>query len=157
MDGESRDLARILEGLVSVLVGTRDGANRPECLIAAGLVVEPGGRRVTVFLPEATSAKTIENLRDNAAIAVCMDRPTTHRAVQMKGRCAGIRPAGPEDRPAMEAAAAAFFAEVEAIGVPPRAIRRLAAWPCLVVSVDVEDVFVQTPGPGAGEPYRGRA
>jgi hypothetical protein len=152
----SDDLAAFLESGISVLVGTRDALLCPESSRAFGARVEPGREEVTVFMPPAFSTRSFENLRDNGRIAVCFSRPLDHRSIQLKGQVLELRECGAEDRPALERyarLAAQTFAE---IGIPRRVMARLAFWPCRAVRFRVESVFVQTPGPGAGDPL-GRA
>lgn len=51
--------------------------------------------------------------------------------------------------------AAAFDAEVAAIGLPPAALRRRNCWPCTAATFAVREAYEQTPGPRAGEPLDG--
>ena len=123
-------LAPLVEGLVAVHVATRDAALVPDEVMAAAALLEPDGRSLTVYLPDATSATALANLRENGQIAVVLSQPLTHRTVQLKGRVETIRPAGEDEREAVERFAAAFDVEVAAIGLPPAALRRRNRWPC---------------------------
>ena len=145
-------LAPLLEGLVAVHVATRDAALVPDEVMAAAALLEPDGRSLTVYLPDATSATALANLRENGQIAVVLSQPLTHRTVQLNGRVETIRPAGEDEREAVERFAAAFDAEVAAIGLPPAALRRRNRWPCTAATFAVREGFEQTPGPRAGEP-----
>lgn len=147
-----KNLTSLLEGLVAVHVGTRDAALVPDGVLGAAALPEPDGRRVTVYLPVATSATSVANLRENGAIAVTLSQPLTHRTVQLKGRAESIRPAREDEREAVERQAAGFDAEVVAIGLPPEAVRRRTRWPCHAVTFAVAEAYEQTPGPNAGEP-----
>ncbi|MBP7674876.1 MAG: pyridoxamine 5'-phosphate oxidase family protein [Thermoanaerobaculia bacterium] len=150
--GAPGKLAPLLEGLVAVHVATRDAALVPDEVMAAAALLEPDGRSLTVYLPDATSATALANLRENGQIAVVLSQPLTHRTVQLKGRVETIRPAGEDEREAVERFAAAFDAEVAAIGLPPAALRRRNRWPCTAATFAVREGFEQTPGPRAGEP-----
>lgn len=145
-------LASLLEGLVAVHVATRDAALVPDEEMAAAALLEPDGRSLTVYLPEATSETALGNLRDNGEIAVVLSQPITHRTVQLKGRVGSLRAAREEEREAVERFAAAFDAAVAAIGLPPAALRRRNRWPCTAATFVVREGFEQTPGPRAGEP-----
>jgi hypothetical protein len=149
------NLVPLLEGLVAVHVATRDADLVPDEVMAAAAHVEPDGRRLTVFLPVATSETSLANLRENGAIAVVLSQPLTHRTVQLKGRAETIRPARDDERETVERGAAGFDAEVEAIGLPPAAVRRRTKWPCQAVTFAVAEAYEQTPGPRAGEPLAG--
>jgi len=145
-------LASLLEGLVAVHVATRDAALVPDEVMAAAALLELDGRSLTVYLPDATAGTALANLRDNGEVAVVLSQPLTHRTVQLKGRVETIRPAGEDEREAVERFAAAFDAEVAAIGLPPAALRRRTRWPCAAATFAVREAYEQTPGPRAGEP-----
>lgn len=151
------DLVGFLESGVSVLVGTRDARLVPDATRAVGARVENGGGELTVFLPAATSAIALANVRDNGRVAVCFSRAFDHRAVQVKGRAVEVRDAGEPERPLVDRYRAALADAWSHVGVPPRATLRLAHWPCHAVRLRVEGLFLQTPGPGAGAPLVGGA
>lgn len=148
----SEELAELIASGVDVYVATRNAALEPDSMLAIGVRVHADGCALTVYLPEALSASTLANLRDNGEIAVTMVRPRDHRAVQIKGRSIDIRPSGEDDRERQLVCRAALVEQLAAVGVPRTAARRLTWWPSVAVCVKVSDVFAQTPGPGAGEP-----
>lgn len=141
----------LLQTGVSVVVGTRDAAMMPECTRAWGIHLGPDLATVTIFLSEAISRKTLENLRDNGMIAVTCTRPTDHVTCQLKGRIRSIRPVTAHDREVSLRWHRDFMGELRAIGVPPELSEAWIAEPALAVEIDVTDVFDQTPGPGAGK------
>lgn len=147
------DLPRLLAGHDAVVVGGRDAALRPACGLAAGVTFggEPG--RVTAYLPEATSADLLACLEENGRIAVVFEEILSHHTIQLKGEVVEMRPASEEERPAVEQALEGFFRQVEAIGGAPGVVRRRRRWPCRAVTFAVTDVFEQTPGPRAGNPF----
>lgn len=145
-------VARGLEGLAAIHVATRDAALVPDEVMASAAVLSGDGERLTVYLPDATSATSLANLRENGAIAVALSEPLTHRTVQLKGRAEEIRPAREDEREAVLRHAGSFDAQVEAIGLPPAVVRRRAKWPCQAVTFQVAGAWEQTPGPGAGAP-----
>lgn len=149
------DLAEFLESTVSILVGSRDDFLFPESVRAMGARVEPGGKELTVFLPEATNASTLANLRSNGRIAVCFSRPADHQSVQLKGSVREIAPAPDSDRERIERYRAGLAKALGEYGMPPRISYRVAYWPSQAVRVEIESMFVQTPGPGAGDPLPG--
>jgi hypothetical protein len=144
------DLVEFFESGVSILVGTRDADLRPACARAIGASVRAAQRVVTIYLPEAAAARTVANLRDNHRIAVTFSRPLTHYSVQIKGACASVRPSGDEDRAAQQRYRAAYIEQLHAIGLPRTVSARIAWWPSLAVDIDVQELFIQTPGPNAG-------
>lgn len=144
------ELARFFASGVSIQVGTRDASLCPEDIRGMGCRVE-GEAELTVFLPDAVAEQTLANLRDNGRIAVCFTRPADHRTIQVKGRALAVVPAAPGDRADIDRYRGGLVQELGAVGIPSRLILRLSHWPCHAVRMRVEQVFVQTPGPGAGE------
>jgi hypothetical protein len=61
------EIASFLESGVSILVGTRDARLLPESIRAIGARVEAEGAELVLFLPDAVSATTLANLRENGA------------------------------------------------------------------------------------------
>lgn len=151
-----RDLPHILEGLSAIVVGTRDDALVPACVLGAGVAADPSGR-VTIFVPEVTGGETFANVARNGRVSVTLEHIPTHRTVQIKGRCLEMRPAVEAERPIVDRIQEAFLADVEAIGAPGDA-RRRRRWPCRAITFEVAEIYEQTPGPHAGFPFgEGRA
>jgi hypothetical protein len=148
----SAELASFLESGVSILVGTRDARLFPECTRALGARVEAGGAELTIFLPDATSAVTVDNLRQNGRLAVAFSRAHDLRSFQLKGRLLELCPATESDRDRIERYRCAWAGALAVVGMPPRITLRVVHWPAQAVRVRVEAIFVQTPGPGAGAP-----
>jgi hypothetical protein len=147
-------LPRLLEGLSVIAVGTRDADLVPSCVHAVGVAFDAAGR-MTVYVPEASGAESLANVAAGGSVAVVFEKPMTHRTVQVKGRCVALRPAGEADRAAVERWAERFAADVIAVGAPVGPSRRIRRWPCRAVTLEVTDVFEQSPGPHAGERLAG--
>ncbi|MGD8395181.1 MAG: hypothetical protein PVF43_06875 [Candidatus Eiseniibacteriota bacterium] len=147
----SQELVPLIESGVSVLVGSRDAELVPEAMRGMGVRVEPGQAEVTVFLPAATAARTLSNLRATRRLAVCCSRARDHRGIQLKGEVISDRPADDADRRFVERYQQSLVESWTQVGVPPRITLRIAHWPCHAVRLRVTSLFVQTPGPGAGE------
>jgi predicted pyridoxine 5'-phosphate oxidase superfamily flavin-nucleotide-binding protein len=141
----------LLETGVSVVVGTRDATLTPDCTRAWGIRVGKDRASVTIFLTEAISGKTLQNLKENGQVAISCTRPTDHVACQLKGRLRTIRPANPRDREHSKSWHREFVGELVAIGVPASVGEAWITEPALAVDIAVTDVFHQTPGPGTGE------
>ena len=144
------ELATFAESGLSMHIGTRDGQLRPAVTRAVGLRVWPGGSQLTLYLAEATSRACVANLRENGKLAVTFSRPATHETVQIKGSVREVREATPEERPFVEDYRERFAQNLAPAGLPPRLTRRLRCWPAFAVDLEIEAVFAQTPGPGAG-------
>jgi hypothetical protein len=154
----TEELAEFIQSGVSIQLGTRDARLAPDCVRLVGARVEAavGGERngVTLFLPFATGAKSLANLKDNGRIAVCFSRPADHRSIQLKGQALSLEPAVLSDRPVVDRYRAELADVLSVLGVPPRTLLRIGHWPCTAARFLVESVFVQTPGPGAGDRLR---
>lgn len=145
------EVVPFLESGVSLSIGTRDSELIPEVMrITGGLRVDPSRRRATVYFAVATGAPTAKNLRDNGFIAVCASEPKTHRTFQLKGRLIELRDARSDERPLIEKYVSEFVVELAAIGLPPQITSRLTRWPSYAATFEMDDLFVQTPGPKAG-------
>ena len=147
----SPELARLVQSGVSILVGTRGASLTPEGLRAVGARVDAGGTEVTIFVPEATGARTFAHVADNACIAVCFCEIATHRTIQIKGRVLEMRPALESERPIVEGYRRSFAESLAFVGLPRRLTFRIAHWPARALRIGLEACFAQTPGPGAGE------
>ncbi|MDB4971826.1 MAG: hypothetical protein JWN48_167 [Myxococcaceae bacterium] len=142
-------LAAIGEG-VSLLVGTCDASLTPHCLRATGLRVHEDGNHVTVYLPEVTSRNTVTDVTANPRVAVLLSQPLTHRSFQLKGVVTKLGPAPEEALPLVEEYLSGFARVLETVGMPYEVVTMISHWPSIALEVQVEEVFLQTPGPGAG-------
>src|SRR5262245_13615998 len=96
----------------------------------------------------------LRNLKSYPQIALDFDRPTSHRACQVKGLYVSSRRARAEERAEVERQLERFADDLEEIGIPRAMLSGWQAWPCTALEVRVTELFEQTPGPGAGEPLR---
>ena len=144
-------IAALLQTGVSVMVGTRDASLMPECTRAWGIEISADRGTVTVFLSKAIAGNTLDNLRENRKIAVTCTRPTDHITCQLKGQVRSMKPATSRHRDTSRRWHREFMAELKAIGVPSALAEAWIIEPTVAVEIAVEDVFDQTPGPGAGQ------
>jgi hypothetical protein len=148
-------LVEFLNSGVVLGCASRDARLVPRSVWPVGIRVEPGGEEVTVYLPVTTAGEMVANLRDNRRIAVVATGPVDHRAVQMKGPVLEIRPATDDERSHTDHYRASLPRTLEPLGVPRTVILRVEHWPAHAVRFRVEHLFVQTPGPAAGQPFQG--
>jgi hypothetical protein len=150
------ELKAFIESGVSVVAGTRDAALVPEITRAWGPQVSEDRQSVSLCVPLATSRKMLDNLESNGQIAVAFSLPSNYKTVQLKGRAIEIAEPSGADLAAVERHRNAFGSVNEPIGVPRRDIetfwrRELETSPAQVtVRLIAEQIFDQTPGPGAG-------
>ena len=134
--------------------GTRDGNLVPSGHRVCGWQVDAAGRTLTALVPLASANRLVEALLDNGRIACTFEEVGTHETYQIKGRYLGHRPVhGVEAELAdrvRERLTKALYAQFQAERIDPF-VRASIPTPTLAVAVEVTEVFVQTPGPGAGE------
>ncbi len=150
------ELKSLLEGPVSVLVGTRDSRLIPEITRAWGPRVSEDRQHVSLCVPLATSRKTLDNLDATGEIAATFSLPTNYRTFQLKGRSARAAEPDSGDLAAVERHREAFASVNEPLGQPRQRVE--AFWRAEIETSEAlvkilfapEQVFDQTPGPGAG-------
>ena len=128
-------LVEFLNSGVVLGCASRDSRLAPLSVWPVGIRVETGGEEVTVFLPVATA-------------------PADHRSLQLKGQVLEQRPASDDERSEIDLYRACLARTLEPHGVPRASVLRVAHWPAHAVRFRVEHVFVQTPGPVAGQPFQ---
>lgn len=145
--------AAFIQRRTSMNVAGRDAHNRPALARGLGIRVSADRSTLTVFLSTTHSARLLQCLRDNGAIAVAVTRPTTHETLQFKGQVREILPLSDEDIEAMATYQDSFAAELEPLGYRRDFVRQLLAGSEHGVAVVFEPtaMFDQTPGPKAGE------
>jgi len=148
-------LVEFLSSGVVLGCASRDARLVPRSVWAVGIRVEAGGEEVTVFLPMATAAEVVANLQDARRIAVVATAPVDHRSVQLKGQVLEVRPASEDEQSLTDRYRACLGRTLEPLGVPRAFVLRIQHWPAHAVRFRVEELFVQTPGPAAGQPFQG--
>jgi pyridoxine/pyridoxamine 5'-phosphate oxidase len=148
----STELSAFVESGIAIQIGTADARGRPDGARGFGVHVAPDRSSLTVYVGAPMLGENARNLRENPRVAVCFSRPADHRTIQVKGRALEVRDASEADRLHIEryrASAADTFAQ---IGIPARIFLAAVAWPATAITLTVDEIFVQTPGPGAGAP-----
>ena len=145
-------VVEVLNGPAIMFVGSRDAGLRPAHTTAVGAVAYEDRQTVTFFVPESRSARLLSNLRDNGRIAFDFGL-FSHEAYQLKGVYLSSRPTTDEDRARQEAyrkklVTAVRQAYPEELARP--LVLGLGYHPGIAVTFRVEEVYLQTPGPGAG-------
>jgi Pyridoxamine 5'-phosphate oxidase len=145
-------VVEVLHGPAVMFVGTRDAGLRPVHTTAVGAVVHDDRRTVTFFVPESRSARLLSNLQDNGRVAFDFGW-VSHEAYQLKGTYLSARATTDEDVARQDAYREKLLAAVRQ-GYPDSIARPLvlgfASKPGVALTFRVEEVYLQTPGPGAG-------
>lgn len=146
-------VVEVLHGPTWIQIGSRDEALRPAHTVAVGAVVHDDRQTVTVFVPTARSGRVLRDLTGNGRIAVGLAL-ASHEAYQLKGTYISSRPTDDTDRARQEARRAALLESALEAGYPEAIARPLALGlaitPGVAITFRAEQVFLQTPGPGAG-------
>jgi len=137
------------------LGGIRDRDMRPAgCRVSAWALADDG-RTLTAYvpLPESYQARFLDALTGNGQFAFTIEEHPSHETYQLKGTYIRHRPSVEADRALVERyrerAARVFRNEIPAEFIS-RVIQVMHPVPTHVIDIDVHEVFVQTPGPGAG-------
>lgn len=142
----------VLNGPAIMFVGTRDAGLRPVHTGAVGAVVHDDRQTVTFFVAESRSAKLLGNLRDNGRVAFDFGW-ISHEAYQLKGTYLSSRPTTAEDVARQEVYRKKLVTAVRQ-AYPEELARPLVLGyqykPGVAVTFRVDEVYLQTPGPGAG-------
>lgn len=132
--------------------GTRDANLVPHGHRVSGWRPGRDRRTLWILLPETARTHLLESVEDNGWFTCTVEEYPAHEAYQLKGRYLRHRAADPDDFAVVEhirtrflKAVLRFFGE-EAV-VP---VRAFVQQPALAVEFEVLEIFVQTPGPGAG-------
>jgi hypothetical protein len=145
-------IVRFLERANVSAAGTRDRNLVPHGHRVSGWRLGTDGRTLIVLLPEGARPYLIESLEDNGQFSVTVEEYPAHETYQFKGRYVRHRPAGREDVEIADRTRDRFFSSViqlfgEAAIVP---VRAFVQPPSIAVEFEVREIYVQTPGPGAG-------
>jgi hypothetical protein len=132
--------------------GTRDPNLVPHGHRVSGWAVSKDGRRVTAFISRSWTAHLLESLLDNGQFAMTTEEYPAHEAYQFKGRYVGHRPVTAADIETVDRVRDRFVKALRPFS-PPNSDLPLLAFipePEVAVEFEVREIFVQTPGPGAG-------
>ena len=148
------EIARSLDPGMSLLVGTVNSQNVPVCCRAVALASGDALATVTVYVPIATSHETIQNLATTRRMAIAATNPLDHCSIQLKGTHTDTRLAREDELDFVASRFGAFADILDSIGIPSRVTRNATCWPAFAVTMRVEEIFDQTPGPKAGARVR---
>ena len=145
----------VLHGPAYMQIGTRDAALRPSHTFAVGAVVHDDRETVTVFVPTARARRILADLESNGRVALGIAL-VSHEAYQLKGSYLATRATDASDLARQESYRKALLDDALGVGYPDEIARPLtqgfAYTPGTAITFRAEQVFLQTPGPGAGTP-----
>lgn len=144
-------LRSFMHGQVTQTAAAVDAGHRAAVARCAGVLVAPAGDRMQVMLSEWQWPQLVANLRLNGRMALTFMSPVSYVSYQVKGR-ATVEAPGPEERAASERYLAGMAALLPQLRLPSGGIRLVSSRELVVAALRVEEIYVQTPGPGAGRP-----
>jgi hypothetical protein len=146
----SAETKEFLESGCALIVASVSSDGEPFASRGWGLDVVDDQGNVRVLL-EATDDRAIDNLQATGSIAITATNVPTLHSMQLKGRCHAIEPATVGDRARADRFCDSFFTDIETTeGTARWKLERLHPGELVVCAVTVDELYDQTPGPGAG-------
>ena len=143
------DLSRFMQGPVSVIVATTDSTNFPDATRVSGLVAVDDRRLRVLISADATTTRA--NAVPGARAAVLVTDILSYRSVAFKGSVVdAASERSPGDVALVDHHVTTFLAAAPDVGLVPAMAERLFATEVVPLVVEVDTLFDQTPGPGAG-------
>lgn len=147
----SREMIELVEGGVSLGLSTRDADLRSGCAHGLGLVVGPGGDTITIYVNGDTSDRLRAGIEASGRVAIVVSRFLDHHTIQIKGPVTAMREGTAEDHAIQDRYVVAYAEQVSMIGLPRSIVRSVRLRPCLAIEMVIEELYVATPGPQAGQ------
>lgn len=137
----------------AIVVGTLGPDGAPHASRGWGLSAESLDPETLRLLVSADDPTTISHLAAGGAVAVTGADVRTLYSIQVKGHASALEPATDEDRVRAARFSDEFLtAVVETDGVDRKLLERLVPRDYVACTLTVEELYDQTPGPGAGAP-----
>lgn len=151
------ELTSMIEDGAGLVVGTVDEGGEPRATRAWSVtVVDPDARRLRAVV-SADDPVTLANLRIGAVVALNGADVRTFRSVQLKGRVVSVEPPDADGLAAMQIQSDRFLQAVhETDGNSLEVLRRILPVEVVVIELEIDEMYDQTPGPDAGGPLVAR-
>jgi hypothetical protein len=147
-------LARFLERASIAYAGTRDAGLVPHFHWACGWSAEADPTRLSFYVTRPFEARLLHDVEACPRIALTIEAIGPHETYQFKGQFAGSRQPQAGDHVALKRLRERFIRDVKAIekrfNFTAETLGIYLGEPALVVTLTVQEIFLQTPGPGAG-------
>jgi hypothetical protein len=104
------------------------------------------------LVPEEFTPGLVESLRENGELAVTVEEFPSHETYQFKGRYLRDRAVRHDDVEIVDRIRRRFVRSLRPIfaDVPEDVLNAFVSNPSLAVEFEVLEIYLQTPGPGAG-------
>ena len=132
--------------------GTRDRHLVPYGHRVSGWHVGADHRTMTALIGEPFTPRLIDSLQDNGEFALTVEEFPSHETYQFKGRYLRHRPPDRGDIEILDTIRKRFVKSVRPLyaDAPENIWKAFIMNPSLAVEFEVLEVYLQTPGPGAG-------
>ena len=150
------DLVAFLESGCALIVATAGADGAPHASRGWGLdVLDPATGRIRLLLG-ADDPVVLAHAAAGGGIAVTGADVLTLRSAQAKGRVVAVEPVTADDRARSQRYCTAYHDAVAIVDdIPRHLMQRMVPVEMVRCDVQVEAVFDQTPGPGAGSEIAG--
>lgn len=145
-------IVKFLEEDATIAVGgTRSKALIPNLHRVSGWRVGLDRQTISCSIPEAFCDGLLRSLNDNRQFALTVEQTGSHETYQFKGEYIDSRSPNEADLAAFEQARERFGKDMnQFFGIDDDASRAYTIKPGVVINFAVKEIFLQTPGPGAG-------
>jgi hypothetical protein len=148
--------AALLRSRYALIVAIVDDEGTPFATRGWGLTLLPDHPEQVRLVLGAADGRLLQDLSGSRAVAITAGDPRTLHSVQFKGRAGAAEPATDDDRAEVGRYCDSFFGVVaEVDGTDRRFLERLVPDNFVACTVVIEELYDQTPGPGAGAPLPG--
>jgi hypothetical protein len=146
-------IARFLEQHANVAAaGTRDEKLVPHVHRVSGWRLEPDQKTLSVMIAESFAEHLRESLEDNGQFSFTVEAFPSHETYQFKGRSRQVRPASEGDNDVVRRVRDRWLRDTRTFFGPDSDVflGGFVLNPDLTVEFEVQEIYLQTPGPGAG-------
>jgi len=146
-------IIRFLEQDANVgFAGSRDRDLVPFGHRVSGWRLGVDHRTMTVLLPDEFLPRLMESLQENRELAVTIEAFPSHETYQFKGHYLSHRAVDDGDFEAADRVRRRWVRSLKMLytDAPEDVLKGFVSRPSLAVDVEVLEIFLQTPGPGAG-------
>ena len=143
--------AELLKSRYALIVAIVDDEGAPFATRGWGLTLLPDHPEQVRLVLSAADGRLLQDPSRRRAVAITAGDPRTLHSVQFKGQAGVAEPATDEDQVEVGRYCDSFFGVVaEVDGTDRRLLERLVPDSFVACTVEIEELYDQTPGPGAG-------
>lgn len=148
-------LLALLAGPIAISIASRDAGLRPTLVHAYGCRVIDEGAQLRVFVLREEARQLLADIAANGEVATVYSDVRSFRSLQIKGRDATVETFDAADSVAHLTHHRITAEELAALGYPAPLAHGYFSVPrkadLVTIAFTPQDIFQQTPGPGAGD------